>query len=98
MRAREVAVASTESVVQYPGSVIPILLAAGVIGGLFGLRGLWFVIVAALAWPVALAVSGVGSEFALLAGGSALAAANAAVSVAFGHAVRRMVSSVRTHA
>lgn len=53
---------------------------------------------AALAWPVALAVTGVGSDIALLAGGSALAAVNGAVGVAIGHAFRWMLSNVRAHA
>lgn len=78
--------------------MIPILLAVGVTVGLFGRRGWGFVIVAALAWPVALAVTGVSSDIALLAGGSALAAVNGAVGVAIGHAFRWMLSNVRAHA
>ncbi len=83
---------------RYGAFVIPVLLAVGVIAGLFGRRGLRFVVGAALVWPVALVATGVGLDVGLLAGGAALAAVNAAVGVVISQALGWVLSSVRAHA
>jgi hypothetical protein len=75
----------------YTGTVIPNVLALGFIAGLFGRRGLWFVLAAALVWPVVLTATGVGTGLGLWIGGAAFAALNAAVGVLAGNGVRWLV-------
>jgi len=75
--------------------VIPTVILAGFIAGLFGRRGWWFVAVAAIAWPLLLVATDADSGFAFLVSAAALGAVNAAVGVGFGHMVHLLVAKAR---
>jgi hypothetical protein len=71
--------------------VIPSVLAVGFIAGLFGRRGLWFVLVSALGWPLTVVMSRgeIGVDPWIAA--AAYAALNALVGVVVGNGVRSLV-------
>lgn len=68
--------------------MIPNALIIGFVGGLYGRGEIWFVIFAAVSWPILLFTSDVGSGLALWIAGGALAAVNAIVGVAVGRSLR----------
>ncbi len=63
--------------------------------GLLGRRGLWFVLAAALVWPVVLAATGVETRLDMLLGAAGLAALNALVGILAGYGVRWVMQNVR---
>ena len=71
------------------------MLALGFVAGFFGRRGLWFVLAAALIWPVVLTATEVGTGPGLWIGGSAVAALNAVVGVTAGNGMRWLVLRAR---
>lgn len=83
--------------------MIPIVILVGLIAGLIaGRTGWWAVAVVAVAWPIVLIATDVGSGIGLFAGAGLLAAINTGVGVAVGIGVRWLVGNVagriRTHA
>jgi hypothetical protein len=75
--------------------VIPSVLSLGLLAGLFGRRGLWFVLVGALFWPITIAVTRTEFGFDLWLVGAAYATLNALVGVVVGNSVRWLAQVVR---
>jgi len=76
-------------VATYAGGVIPTLIMVGFIAGMVP-KGWLAIPVAAIAWPVLLIATDVGSGLDLALGGGFLAAANTAVGVAIGLGLGRI--------
>lgn len=72
------------------------MLLIGLGGGLLGARGLWLVAAAALGWPAALVMGGVGAGMGFMVGALALAAANAGLGYLVGMGARRLWRRMRT--
>ena len=78
--------------------MIPNALIIGFIGGIYGRGQAWFVLGAAVTWPILLAVSDVGTGSAIWIAGAALAAVNAVVGIAVGRALRWLLTAGRRSA
>lgn len=70
--------------------MIPTMLLAGLVGGLFGRGSRWLLIPMVMLWPVLLVATGAGAGPVVWLGGIALAAANMTVGYLLGSGLRRL--------
>jgi hypothetical protein len=80
---------------RYPETVIPSVLCLGLIAGLFGRRGLWFVLVAALFWPITIALTRIELGVDLWVAAAAYAVLNVLAGVVVGNGVRWLAQVAR---